>query len=359
MQKNTLKPVLVPTVYSARTLLWTLALVALFGVALWNYYAFGKLGKARAALAEPVHETVAMPLYTVRLPLGWETYAKDGDALAVFRHKDKDIPVLFCFAEQASRFYFHALDTNPTISFHIVEEDIGAAKIDGVPSPLPMRIAGTEVLTVRPGVRAVHMLFDILSYNAEAMIFYSGDVRYVLWAIWPDDDAESGEDCHRFFRRLFEDFTIPEMREFIDRPVVDSGDFTAETNESTMRLVGREFAQWRLFSARVEAEPESALLPALVHYRESLRLLSSIRQEHVALATEDYKLFRKFLERRHRDVAEWFVVLDKAVAMGDWDKARSQAKWIITHATLNGERQDLRRAEDILATKIPKEEDAD
>jgi len=44
--------------------------------------------------------------------------------------------------------------------------------------------------------------------------------------------------------------------------------------------------------------------------------------------------------------------------MGDWEKARSQAKWIISHATLNGEHPDVRRAADILAAKIPAEESA-
>ena len=62
-----------------------------------------------------------------------------------------------------------------------------------------------------------------------------------------------------------------------------------------------------------------------------------------------------FLERRRRDVEEWFVVLDKAMAMRDWDAARSQAKWIIDHATLTGERIDARRASDALA-KIPEED---
>ena len=82
----------------------------------------------------------------------------------------------------------------------------------------------------------------------------------------------------------------------------------------------------------------------------------AIRQENVALGSEDFKLFQRLRERRRRDVDEWFVVLDKAVAMGDWGKARSQARWIMSHATLNGERPDVRRAADILATKIPAEE---
>ena len=53
---------------------------------------------------------------------------------------------------------------------------------------------------------------------------------------------------------------------------------------------------------------------------------------------------------------EWFVVLDKLVAMRDWENARAQAKWIMSHATLTGERMDVRRAADMLSTKIPPED---
>ena len=223
---------------------------------------------------------------------------------------------------------------------------------------MQMKVVGTELLTVRPGISAVRMLFDIGERNGEAMVFYAGDVRYVLWGLWLDEDLESAQDVHLFFRRIFDSFEMPELCELIDRPVVDSGTFTAEQNAETLRHVGREIALWRMFAERAEAEPETALLPALVHYREALRLLSSIRQENVALGSEDFKLFQRLRERRRRDVDEWFVVLDKAVAMGDWEKARSQAKWIISHATLNGERPDVRRAADILAEKIPAEESA-
>ena len=106
---------------------------------------------------------------------------------------------------------------------------------------------------------------------------------------------------------------------------------------------------WKLFAARAETEPDVALLPALLHYREALRLLSSIRQERVALSSEEFNGYCELQKKRSKDVAEWFVVLDKAVAMRDWDKARRQAKWIMQHATLTGERLDARRAAEILA----------
>ena len=99
MQKTNLKPVLVPTVYSLRTVLWSLALVALFGALLWAYLTFDALLKAKDRLDDHVATTVEMPLYRVGLPLQWETYCKDGDSLTVFRRADKDMP-LICFEAQ-------------------------------------------------------------------------------------------------------------------------------------------------------------------------------------------------------------------------------------------------------------------
>ena len=359
MQKNSQKPVLVPTVYSARVVLWSVALVALFGALLWIYYAWSALAKAREKLGEPMQAVVETPLFTVRLPLGWEAYSKDGNVLAVFRKKGQDIPILFLLAETDPGFPYHALDINPAIVLHLVEEDILAEHLDGIPPELPIKVIGSERLTVRPGVTAVRMLFDIAGYDGEAMVFYAGDIRYVLWGLWMDEDAESAADIHRFFRRMFEDFDLLERREYIDRPVVDSGKLTSKMNADTLRQVQREMALWRLFAARAEAEPDAALLPALQHYREALRLLSSIRQERIALSSDDFKLYQRLLDKRRVDVNEWFVGLDKAVAMRDWDKARKQARWIVSHATLIGERADVRRAADILATKIPPEDDGD
>ena len=329
MQKNSQKPVLVPTVYSARVVLWSVALVALFGALLWIYYAWSGLAKAREKLGEPMQAVVETPLFTVRLPLGWEAYSKDGNVLAVFRKKGQDIPILFLLAETDPGFPYHALDVNPAIVLHLVEEDILAEHLDGIPEELPIKVIGSEQLTVRPGVTAVRMLFDIAGHDGEAMVFYAGDIRYVLWGLWKDEDAESAADIHRFFRRMFEDFDLPERREYIDRPVVDSGKLTSKMNADVLRQVQREMALWRLFEI----------------------------QERVALSSDDFKLYQRLLDERREDVDEWFVVLDKAVAMRDWDKARRQARWIMSHATLTGERADVRRAADILATKIPPEDD--
>lgn len=356
MQKTNLKPVFVPTVYSLRTVLWSLALVAFFGALLWAYLSFDALQRARGRLDDPVATTVEMPLYRVVLPPQWETYCRDGDSLTVFRRADKDMP-LICFAAHRDAGYpYHALDVNHVIAMTIVEGEIRDARIANLPDNLTMSFVGAERLTVKPGIAALRLLFDVNDHDGEAVIFYAGDVRYVLWALCGDADPDAVDEIHRFFRHLFENFEIPEMRESIDRPVVNSADLTADLNAATHLQVKRELALWRLFAARAETEPDAALLPALRHYREALRLLSSIRQERNALASDDFKLYQHLLEERRRDVTEWFVVLDKAVAMRDWAKAHQQAKWIMDHATLTGERADARRAADILATKVPSEE---
>lgn len=355
MQKSKFKPIIVQTAYSARTILWSLALIALFGSLMWAYCAYDSLVRARSRLGEPVPTTVAMPLYSVTLPPHWESYAKDGNTLAVFRSRSSDMPLMFFEARRDPGYPYHAIDTNPAIALKIVEDGIEAAPIKSKPSILTLNVVGSELLTVKPGISAVHLLFDADDHVGAADVFFTGDVRYVIWALWTDSDTETADEVREFFRHIFENMKIPEQRESIDRPVVDSGRLTAEINAATQLQVGREFALWSLFAARVDSEPEAALLPALKHYREALRLLSSIRQERVALASEDFKLYQKFLGMRRKEVAEWFVVLDKAVAMRDWTRARSQAKWIMSHATLTGERVDVRRAAEILATKIPQE----
>ena len=359
MQKTNFKPIVVPTIYSSRVVLWSLALVALAGALMWAYVSFDALIGARRRLNAPVETRVKMPLYSVGLPLRWEAYSKDGDALVVFRHEESDIP-LICFEAQRDPGYpYHALDLNPAIALKIVEDEMADTQVRGVPEGLTMTSLGAEQITVKPGIAALHLLFDASDHDGEALIFYAGDVRYVLWSLWSDDDTDAPAEIHRFFRHLFENFDIPEMRESIDRPVVNSGELTADVNAATHLRISRELALWRLFASRVEAEPEVALLPALQHYREVLRLLASIRQERIALASDDFKLYLQLLDKRRREVAEWFVVLDKAVAMRDWHKARQQAEWIMAHATLTGERVDVRRASDILATKIPSENGAE
>ena len=355
MQNTNPKPSVVPTVYSARTALGSVALFALFGAFLWLYSAYGRLRSARARTEESVATRVEMPLYTVTLPSGWAEYAVNGNSLTVFRTAGRTMPALHIDVRRDPGFPYHALDENPAVMLKALDEDISREKLDGMSDDMVLENIGTELFTVKPGVRAVRILFDAGSRNGEGVMFYAGDVRYLVWAVQDDQDQAAASETGDFFRRLFENFDMPEMREQIDRPVVHSGRLTAEDNAATQLKVGREMALWRLFESRVDAEPDVALLPALRHYREALTLLSSIRQERVALGTEAFERYQRLLEKRSRDVAEWFVVLDKAVAMQDWDAARRQARWIVRHATLTGERMDARRASDVLSTKIPPE----
>lgn len=357
MPKDQYKPVLVPTIHSLRTVLWSLALVAVAGALVWTYNAWDNYRKAREKLDEPVATVVDMPLFRVTLPPLWETYAKAGDTLFAFRRAGRDIPVIFFEAKRDPSYAYHATDVNPAIALQSVEEDIDAVALSDKPEYLSLEIVGSEQVTVKPGVTAVHLLFGSDEFGGAALIFFSGDVRYAMWSLCRTGDLEAREEIRQYFLHLFENISIPDMREPIDRPIINSALLTAETNADTHRRVERETAMWRMFAVRAETEPEAALLPALQHYREALQLLSSIRQERIALASEDFQLYRKLYEQRKKDVDEWFVVLDKAVAMRDWAKARKQAKWIMAHATLTGERLDVRRAADILATKIPAEGD--
>lgn len=353
MKKNIFNPVFVPTAYSLRTTLWSVAIVAFFASLMWLYMAFDALELSRKRLVEPVSSVLETPLYRVSLPLGWKCFSRDGNRIAVFKNTEVELPAMVFDAERNSSFAYRALDMNNDICMKIITDDIQSVRLKGLPailSPLPV---GSELLTVMPGVYAMHFIFDIGDFSAEAIIFYVGDVRYVLWGVWPDRDIVSGSEINSYLSHLVEKFEIPELREHIYRPVVDSGKLTAEHNEDIHLKVDREMALWRLFAARADAEPEAALMPAIRHYREALTLLSSIRQEHVELASDDFRRYQTLLEERRKDVDEWFVVLEKAVAMRDWEKARAQAKWIISHATLTGELMDVRRASAILENKIP------
>lgn len=356
MQNTNPKPAIVPTVLSQKGVLWTLVLIALFGALMWLYTSWSSLAAARERLAEPVKTTVKMPYFTITTPLGWEEWSKATDEVAVWRKKDVDLPILHFLSERDQGFAYHALDVNAAVVLRVIDEDIATERIPGLPETLSLVSKGVSGFTVKPGVVGVRVDFDfdIAPFSGEAAIFYSGDVRYVIWAIWPEDDVEAETEIRAYMSRLFDVMEIPDSRESIDRPIVNSGRLTAEQNERVHMQVEREMALWRLFADRVETGTNAALLPALKHYREVLRLLSSIRQERLALGTDDYKRYLTFLKRRRHDVGEWFVVLDKAMAMRDWDAARSQAKWIIDHATLTGERIDARRASDALA-KIPEE----
>lgn len=349
MHARSEKPILVPTAVSAKVALWSLVYAAAFGALLWVYRTHGAIEAARAELSRPVVTNVENSRFAVDLPPGWSEYAKDDNSVTAFRDKGENPPILRIVAVHDERFAFHALDVNPVVVLKLVLDDMASDEIKGVSSNAVLKATGSEVLTVKPGVNAVRLIFDMDELKGETVVFYQGSVRYLIWAVWHHGDDAASSQIDSFCKRLFDDFDIPDLRESIDRPVVHSGQLTSEINEKIHGQVSREMAMWNLFAARAKTEPDVALLPALRHYREALRLLSSIRQERAALATADFARYCALLEARRRDVAEWFVVLDKAVAMRDWEKARRQAQWIMKHATLTGERLDARRAEETLA----------
>ena len=356
MPAKNAKPTQVPTLHAARTALWCLVYLLAFGVLYWVYTTHGKLEAARAQLHEARPTPVATPLFKAQIPAGWAEYAVSGTEVTARRKKGQGLPVLHISAERDAAYAYRALDLNQAVVLRVLDDMIARENIAELKGDTVLEGIGSERIVVMPGIDAMHLLFDCQAYEGEALLFFAGEVRYVIWGIWQDGDLTIRREIGGFIRRLFEEFEIPEMREAIDRPVMHSGQLSPEVNAAAYEQIGRELALWKLFAARAEREPDTALLPALQHFREALRLLASIRQERMVLASDDFKLYEKLLKERRKDVDEWFVILDKLVAMRDWEKARRQAKWIQKHATLTGERIDVRRATEILNTKIPAEE---
>lgn len=347
------KPSIVPTMLSARTALWSLVYVVTFLVLWWIYTTHGKLVTAREALKRQPPTQVETPFFATELPAGWAEYSVTNGTLLAYRRSGSEKPVLCISAERNRAYAYRALDMNPAVAMRAVEGIMESYGGFGGNVEDTLMCVGSECITVKPGIDAGRFLFVNRHGEVNMLVFFAGDIRYLVWGLWSADDAEAREEFANYSRHIFEDFTLPEVREAIDRPTVHSGHFTTEGNEAAYEQIGREMALWRLFADRAETEPDAALLPALQHFREALRILSSIRQERTVLASEDFVKYEKLLKLRRADVDEWFVILEKLVSMRDWKGARKQAKWIIKHATLTGERLDVRRATDILNNRIP------
>lgn len=346
--KKTNKPAIVPTLMSSRGALWCALLVGYFLGILAIYNAYGKLVAKKAELAKPVVSEVTSPLFHVDMPLNWMEYAVTNNAVELRKFPGERVPMIEISAVRSPAYSFAALDMNPSIIARRLEDRISKSGIRDADGHIDVAVLGTEVVQVKPGVYAVHQLADCEGLYAELTLFYAGDCRYFLWGIFNDDDDAARRDVSEFFRHIVDSVDLPEFREAFERPIIDSNAITPELNRSAQTDIQRELALWRLFSDRAEHEPEAALLPAISHYREMLRALSSIRQEEGALNSEDFVRYGALLEIRAKTIREWFVQLDKLISIGDREGAKRQARFIIDHATLVDESLDVRRASEIL-----------
>ena len=200
MQNINPKPAIVPTVLSQKGIFWTIVLVALFCASMWLYSSWSALSAARERLAEPISTTIEMPFFSVTTPLGWEEWSNVTDEVAVWRRKGVDLPILHFLSEHDDGFAYHALDVNAAVVLRIIDEDITSEAIPGLPATLALVSKGVAQFTVKPGVMGVRVDFDFdtAPFSGEAAIFYSGDVRYVVWAIWPEEDDGYAGTCRGF-----------------------------------------------------------------------------------------------------------------------------------------------------------------
>lgn len=348
MENINVKPALVPTLYSARVAAWGFIYLLAFGLAVFVYDLYGKIESCKKELNEPQKTAVATGLFKMEIPAGWHSYLKKDNSVIAFKKAYHTYPVIAVSALKSDDFEYHALDLNQTIGASTIANSMseiakGALEFDTTLTPV-----GSEAVTVKPGISALRIILNSREQVGEALIFFVGNVRYLVWGFADSSDKRSRKEISLFCKHVFDNLRLPELSEHFNRPIVHSGRITSELNEEVRAHAEREFALWKLFSERVEQEPETAMLPAILHYRSYLELLSSVRQERLAMGTDDFKLYNDYLARRKASVGEWFVMLDKLVAMKDTKGAKKQAKWIVKHATLYGELADRRRATKIL-----------
>lgn len=346
------KPSIIPTFVSSRNLVWSSVLVALFLACLFLHFSRLRAIAAAAEYAKPVGGTITACGLSVQIPDGWQTYSVTNGVITLTKNRDTRVPFIEVNITESDNNLFRALDCNPSlVERHLYGEfvDSGLKEVNGEPI---VALQGSEVIPVRAGVSGLRFLYDIEStaktYVGSGVRFNYGTRDFFVWGIADSSDAVSEAEIRRFTTRTFETLHLPAAAEEIERPVIHSGHLTAESNRKTLNEAERELAMWRLFSERAESEPAAALLPAIRHFREAIRLLASIRQETGLIASKDYSLYRELMARRSEEVRAWFVLLDKHRAMGDREAAKQQATYIRDHATLMGEANDARRAADEL-----------
>jgi len=354
MTKNT-KPTVVPTILSSKGSIWCALLVGYFLAVLAAYNVQGRISSLRSQLKQTVVSRAETRLFTVTLPQGWEEYSVAGDAVEMRRRAGERFPSVQVIARRDRAYAYTALDSNPAMLLRRCED----AYVKSGGESKQLSGLGSEEVLIRPGVPAISQHLEIgSSRQGHAFLFYVGDIRYFALAVWDDNDRETEAEIEDWTRHFPERIELPVCREAIDRPVVNSQDVTVELSRKVHEAVDREFALWQLFRQRARTQPEAYMMEAIQHYREVLRLLSSVRAERPQLDTEDFAEYRGYLARRAAIVREWFVRLDKLIGMKDFEKARKQAEYIIAHATLVDESLDKHRASEILAeiTQPPPQE---
>lgn len=346
MQKN-LKATIVPTVLSSRGTLWCVLFVGYFIALLGLYNLSDEIREASDELKKPVVTTVETDFFSLILPADWQEYSLTNNILEVRRVAGRRLPFIQLIPQQDPAYAFVALDTNPSVLLRRYEEVIGQA----LGEQQTVHNVGSETILLHSGCRAVKNILEVGEDKyGYSLFFYDGDVRFMVIAVVEKSDATAIDELATYFTSPTRKLSLPARREAIDRPLVNSNAFTSKQRREAQEQVDREMALWNLFRGRAKVQPESYLLPSIQHFRRALELKSSLREEGDLLATPDFAEYKEFLRQRADIVREWFVRLDKLIGLKNVEAAKTQAQYIIEHATLVDESLEARRASDILAS---------
>lgn len=353
--REKLKPQIVPTLLSSKTLVWSVVLTFVFLGGLMLYFAVLGAKDAQRRLNQPVSTSVMNNALQVDEPSGWRHFARSADNIRLYRGEPETLPMIRIETARNGANAYQALDLNRGLLVRRVAESLAAERIaesvfdvaDTTNSVPMVTLGGAEVASVKAGVYAQRFVFMSGEVIGHGLQFYLGERSYLIWGIAKRNDAEGLDAIEDFIRRPQSSLVLPEPYEDIERPVIDSSQLTAEGNRKVLSEVDREVAMWRLFAERAKTEPAAAMVPALAHFREAVRLLSSIRQESVLVNGVDFIRYRELSDERKEKLDEWFVLLDKFRSMKDDEAAKRQAKYISEHATLKGEGPFASRARDI------------
>ena len=346
MQKN-LKATIVPTVLSSRGTLWCVLFVGYFVALLGLYNLSDEIRKASDELKKPVATTVETDYFSLTLPDDWQEYSLTNNVLEARRVAGQRLPFIQLIPEQAPAYAFAALDTNPSVLMRRYEEVVYQA----LGERQPVHNIGSDIVLLHPGCQAVMNMLEVGEDKCGySLFFYDGDVRFTMIAVLEKADKQTNDELMAYANSSSRKLFLPDRRDAIDRPLVNSNALTSSRLREVQEQVDRELALWNLFRGRAKVQPESYLLPSIQHFRKALELKSSLREEVDLLATPDFAEYKTFLRQRADIVREWFVRLDKLIGLKNVEAAKAQAQYIIEHATLVDESLDARRASDILAS---------
>lgn len=345
---KTTKPAVVPTLLSSRAMVWSLVLVAAFLVLWWLYSAYGRLEAVRAELRRATKTHVECPPMSANVPAGWAAYSLTPGEFQMYRYADRQVPHIEISINRSEAYRFRALDRNANVILNHVQHQLKCEPRYAAAEPR-VTLTGIEVTLVKPGVQGVHFVFKTDDgLLGEGLIFFLRDILYTVWGFAERGDEVAVAEISEFIGRAFDEIDLPDLREDFERPVIHSGTMTAEENRRTLEEAEREIVMWKLFAKRSETERTTSLLPAILHFRNAVRLLSSMRRERTLVESHEFETYSRLMQYRQEEVKNWFVLLDKYRAMKDFAAARRQAEYIVAHATLVGEGSDLRRAADVL-----------